>query len=104
VSRVGAENSTALTSACTDAEGLAQKIVLLEVELMVERWAWETSKRVHRESFEELTLLWTWGSELCLAFPTLLQPGNLSYFRWWCPLPRGWCSGAHPATLAMRRW
>jgi hypothetical protein len=33
VSRVEAENATALASACEDAEGLAQKVALLEGEL-----------------------------------------------------------------------
>jgi hypothetical protein len=67
VSRVEAENSTSLSSARADSEGLAQKIVLLEDELVGERRAWEASKRKHQEHFEELTLLRTQGSKLCCA-------------------------------------
>jgi hypothetical protein len=66
VSRVETENSAALSFAHADAEGLARKIVLLEDELAEEHWAWETSDREHRECFEELALLQTQGSELCL--------------------------------------
>jgi hypothetical protein len=68
VSRAETENSTALTSICEDAEGLARKITLLEDEPVRERRARETSEREHRTCFEELTLLQTWGSELCHAF------------------------------------
>jgi hypothetical protein len=56
---VEAENSTALTSAHDDTEGLVQKITLLESELMEERWDREVSKREHRECLDELTLLQT---------------------------------------------
>jgi hypothetical protein len=45
VSRVEAENATALASSCEDAEGLAQKIALLEDELAVEHRAREVSER-----------------------------------------------------------
>jgi hypothetical protein len=33
----------------------------------VEHRAWKMSEREHRAHFEELTLLQTWGSELCYA-------------------------------------
>jgi hypothetical protein len=67
VSRAEAENSTALSSARADAEGLKQKIVLLEDELAEERRVWQTPEREHRERFKELTLLQTRDSKLCLA-------------------------------------
>jgi CYTH domain-containing protein len=57
VSRVEAENSVALASARDDAEGLVQKITLLESKLEEERRARETSEREHRECFNELTHL-----------------------------------------------
>jgi hypothetical protein len=78
VSRVEAENATVLASACEDAEGLAQKVALLEGELAEARqdWEvaeensrflwdaaaeaerrWEESERECQEQFEELTLL-----------------------------------------------
>jgi hypothetical protein len=52
VSRAETENSTPLTSAHADTEGLARKIVLLEGDLMEECRARETSEREHRERFE----------------------------------------------------
>jgi hypothetical protein len=88
VSRVEVENAVALASTCKDAEGLLRKIALLEGELaevhpareMAEEnscglsgaavdaeWRREESEREHQEQFEELTLLQTRGSELCLA-------------------------------------
>jgi hypothetical protein len=88
VSRVEAENATVLASPRKDAEGLVQKIALLEVELVEMRRArevakentrglsnatadvvrrWEMSKRECQQHFEELTLLRTQGFELCLA-------------------------------------
>jgi hypothetical protein len=54
---VETENSTALSSAHADAEGLVWKIVLLEDELVEEHQAGETSKREHQERFVELTFL-----------------------------------------------
>jgi hypothetical protein len=65
VSWAEVENSTALSSARADAVDLAWKVILPEDELVEERRARETSEREHREHFEELTLLQTWGSELC---------------------------------------
>jgi hypothetical protein len=65
VLRAEVENATTLASTCEDAEGLAQKIALLEDELAAERRSREVSERGHQEQFEELTLLWTGGSELC---------------------------------------
>jgi hypothetical protein len=88
VSRVEAENTAVLASAHEDAEGLVLKIALLEGELAKERWArelveknshglsdvavdaerrWEVSERERQVQFEELTLLQTRGSKLCLA-------------------------------------
>jgi hypothetical protein len=67
MSRVEAENVVVLASTHEDVEGLIRKIVLLEGELAVERQAHEVSKRERREQFEGLTLLQTWGSELCHA-------------------------------------
>jgi hypothetical protein len=69
--RVEIENTTVLASAREDAEGLAQKITLLEDELAVECRAQEVWKREHREQFEELTLPQTRGSELCHAIVSL---------------------------------
>jgi hypothetical protein len=88
VSRVEAESTVALVSAHEEAESLVWNIALLEGELVeahrargvseenscalsdmaanAERW-WDVSEREHREQFEELTILQTWGSKLCLA-------------------------------------
>jgi hypothetical protein len=67
VSRVESENAVALAFACEDAKGFVQKNALLESELVVVHRAREVSERERREQFEELTLLQTWGSELCHA-------------------------------------
>jgi hypothetical protein len=67
LSRVEAENSAALASARDDAEGLVQKIALLESELAEERKARKTSEREDWECFDELTLLQAQGLELCLS-------------------------------------
>jgi hypothetical protein len=122
VSRVEAENSTALVSARADAEGLARKILLLESELVEERRAWETSEREHQERFVELTLLRLGapccvmpssallGQDICLRgcnlqpFAILKWSGNMPHFLQWCPLPQSQCSGAHLATLPARWW
>jgi hypothetical protein len=64
---VEAENSAVLSSARADAEGLTRKIILLEDEHVEEHRAHEASERENQERFEELTLLQTRGSELCLA-------------------------------------
>jgi hypothetical protein len=66
-SRVEAEHSAALASAHADTEGLAQRITLLEGELVEECQAWEMSEREHQVFSEELTLLQTRGSKLCHA-------------------------------------
>jgi hypothetical protein len=65
VSRVEVENAVTLASAHEDVEGFVQKITLLEGELAAERRAQEMSKRERREQLEELTLLQTWGFDLC---------------------------------------
>jgi hypothetical protein len=88
VSRVEVENTTVLASARVDVEGLVRNIALLEGELVEVHRArevaeekfhglfdmaadagrrWEVFKKGHREHFEELTRLYTQGSELCLA-------------------------------------
>jgi hypothetical protein len=67
VSRAEAENATTLASSREDTEGLAWKVALLEDELTMVRRAQEVSKREHRAHMEELTLLYTRGSELCHA-------------------------------------
>jgi hypothetical protein len=82
VSRAEAENSTALSSARADAEGLKQKIVLLEDELAEERRVWQTPEREHRERFKELTLLQTRDSKLCLAIIVPPQERHLSVGIW----------------------
>jgi hypothetical protein len=56
-SQAEVEHSAVLVSARADAEGLAQRIALLEGEFAKERRARETSEREHRACFEELTLL-----------------------------------------------
>jgi hypothetical protein len=71
VSWAEVRNSAALVLAHDNAEGLAQKITPIESELMEERRASETSKRELWECFNKLTLLQTWGLELCL---TILSP------------------------------
>jgi hypothetical protein len=84
------ENATTLASAHEDVEGLVRKVILLRGELVEVRQAWEVvkekfcslsdvsadglqwlvvSEKEHQEHFEELSFLWAWGSELCLAFP-----------------------------------
>jgi hypothetical protein len=88
VLRVEVENAMALVSAHEDAEGLVRKIALLEgehaevrhVQKLAEENScglfdavndvecrWEVSERECRMQFEELTLLPTRGSELCLT-------------------------------------
>jgi hypothetical protein len=57
VSQAEVENSAALASIHEDAAGLAQKIALLENNLVRERRAQEMSEREHRACFQELTLL-----------------------------------------------
>jgi hypothetical protein len=52
VSWAEAKNSTALTSAHDNAEGLVQKITHLESELAEEHRVHETSEREHRECFD----------------------------------------------------
>jgi hypothetical protein len=84
---VEAENATTWASTHEDAEGLVRKIALLEGDLAEERRAqklvkeiscslsdmadaehwWEVFEREHRVQLEELTLLQTRGSKLCLA-------------------------------------
>jgi hypothetical protein len=77
-----------LASIWEDAEGLARKVALLEGELAEAHRAWEVaeekfrslsgmsaegawrlvvSEMERREQFEELSLLWAWGTELCLT-------------------------------------
>jgi hypothetical protein len=97
VSKVEAESTATLASTCEEAEGLVQRIALLEGELAearqaremakensqgssdaavdVERW-WEEFDRESREQFEELTLLQSRGSELCLAIVGLPRVRN----------------------------
>jgi hypothetical protein len=107
---VEAENAVALASAHEDAEGLVWKIALLKGELAEARWArevpeenshglsdavddakhrWEVSERECWKHFEEVTLLQTRGSELCLA---IVRPprvrNHLSEGCDRCPLPR----------------
>jgi hypothetical protein len=86
--RAETENAVALVFAREDVEGLVWNVALLKGELAEARQAREVaeetiwslsdmatdgarwlvvSERVHREQFEELSLLWTQGSELCLA-------------------------------------
>jgi uncharacterized protein YaiL (DUF2058 family) len=65
VLRVEAENAVALASAREDAKGFVRKITILEDEHAVERQAQEVSERECQAQFKELTLLQTWGSELC---------------------------------------
>jgi BMFP domain-containing protein YqiC len=48
VSRAEADNTVALASAREEAEGIVQKIALLEDELAAERQAWEVSEREHQ--------------------------------------------------------
>jgi hypothetical protein len=79
VSWVEAENSTALTSVREDVEGLALKITLLEDELKREHRGRETFEREHRACFEELTLLYTRGSELCHA---IIGPPWAKHLSW----------------------
>jgi hypothetical protein len=83
-----AESATSLASAREETEALVRKIALLHGELAEVRrarevakettrglssmvadaeWQWEESKRGHWEQLEELILLQTRGSELCLA-------------------------------------
>jgi hypothetical protein len=78
----------ALASACKKAKGLVWRIALLEGELaeahqdreMAEENSWglsdavadakqqrEESEKESQERFLELTLLWAWGTMLCLA-------------------------------------
>jgi hypothetical protein len=85
---VEAENVVVLASAREGVEGLVRKIIVLEGELAVARQAqevaeeksyglfdtaadverrWEVFEKERREHFEELTLLQTRVSELCLA-------------------------------------
>jgi hypothetical protein len=67
VSRVEAENTTALAFTHEDAEGFVQKIALLEGELALECRAQEAFEGECQEQFEELTILQTRCSELCHA-------------------------------------
>jgi hypothetical protein len=119
VSRADAENATALASAREDSEVLALKVTLLKDELAVEHQAQEMSEREHQAHFEELSLLQTWGSEMCHAIigparaKHLFEGMRLSAlchtemvrelitFRRRCPLSRSWCSGTLPAILPM---
>jgi hypothetical protein len=87
VSRVEAAKAVSLAYAHEDAKGLVQKITHLEGELaeacqarvvaeensyglsdtaVNAKHQWERTKRERREHCEELTLLQTWGSKLCL--------------------------------------
>jgi hypothetical protein len=119
VSRVEAKNATALASGREDSEVLALKVTLLKDELAVEHQAQEMSEREHQAHFEELSLLQTWGSEMCHAIigparaKHLFEGMRLSAlchtemvrelitFRRRCPLSRSWCSGTLPAILPM---
>jgi hypothetical protein len=56
VSRAETENTTTLAFAREYAEGLAQKVALLEDDLAVERQAQEASKSEHQAHFEEFTV------------------------------------------------
>jgi hypothetical protein len=97
VSRVEVESAAMLASAHEEAKCLVWKITLLEGELVEVRRAWEVAKEnshglsnmaddaerrwevsewEHQEHFEELTLLQTWGSELCLAIVNPPQVRN----------------------------
>jgi hypothetical protein len=67
---VEVENTVVLSFAREDAKGFVSKIALIEGELAVEHQAWEVSGREHREQFQELTLLQTWGSKLCHTIVT----------------------------------
>jgi hypothetical protein len=67
VSRAEAENATLFAFAREDAEGFACNITLLEDELVAERGAQEVSEMERWAQFEVLTLLQTWGFELCHA-------------------------------------
>jgi hypothetical protein len=74
VLRVEVENLMTSASAHEDAKGLVRKVTLLEENTRglfdaaadVE-WQWEKSKRERQKQFEELNLLQTQGSKLCLA-------------------------------------
>jgi hypothetical protein len=89
------ENVAMLASIWEDAEGLARKVALLEGELAGVHRAWEVaeekfrslsgmsakgawrlvvSEMERREQFEELSLLWAWGTELCL---TIIRPSQM---------------------------
>jgi hypothetical protein len=82
------ENVTLQASVLEDAKGLICKVSLLEGELAEEHQVWDVvdgkfrnlsnasadgtrrlvvSKMEHLEQYEELSLLWAWGAELCLA-------------------------------------
>jgi hypothetical protein len=126
VLRVETKNTVVLAYAREETNGLIWKVTLLEGELAEARWAREVAKEnfrdlsnvatdgawrlvvtewEHREQFEELTLLQTWGSELCLAIvgparvrgcgplpfaaPKWLE--SLPRFERWCPLPWSRC-------------
>jgi hypothetical protein len=112
VMSVEAENAMALASTHDDAEGLIRKITLLEGKLADERQArevakensrglseeaadaerqWEVSEKEHREQFDELTLLQTWGFELChaIAGPTWVS-NHLSEGMWLTALHHTW--------------
>jgi hypothetical protein len=88
VLRVAAKSTVVLASAHEETENLVRKIALFDSELVevhqahevVEETAcslsnvvadvellWEEFERMRQEQFEELTLLQTWGSELCFA-------------------------------------
>jgi hypothetical protein len=93
------ENVTMLASAQEDAEGLVRKVAVLKGELAKVHRAREVPKEKfhslsnvstdgarwlvvsemeHWEQFEDLSLLWAWGVELCL---TIIGPSQVN-----CPL------------------
>jgi hypothetical protein len=82
------ESVAVLAPAWGDADGLIRKVALLKGELVEARRAWDVagervrylsnssaegarwlmaSEMKRQEQFEELSLLWSWGIELCLS-------------------------------------
>jgi hypothetical protein len=95
---VEAENATTLASSREDADGLVQRVTLLEGELVEARWAWEVaeenfhglfdvaadgarwllgSERERQEHFEELTICHTpfreSGNETFIRVPRMFK-------------------------------
>jgi hypothetical protein len=130
------KNLAVLASIWEDAEGLIYKVALLDGELAEARQAREVAeekfcslsdasadgarwqvvfKMEHRDQFEELSLLWAWGAELCLAIvgpswvwshlstgcgslPSAILKwlGSSLHFRWQYLLPWSLCWGHSP--------